>query len=135
MDASPLVVLYPEKLTYGWTSFRGAGQEAFRKFHNLINSRNDFIHANVTRSMKTPVVKYDDMIFVVPAVNLRNGIALNSISYLGVGEVKNIKVAVDDILAQVLATMNPRHRREFGSVMYEDFINVDYEDGVPVIVG
>jgi hypothetical protein len=26
MDASPLVVLYPEKLTYGWTSFRGAGQ-------------------------------------------------------------------------------------------------------------
>ena len=26
MAASPLVVLYPEKLTYGWTSFRGAGQ-------------------------------------------------------------------------------------------------------------
>jgi hypothetical protein len=27
MDASPLVVLYPEKLTYGWTGFRGAGHE------------------------------------------------------------------------------------------------------------
>jgi hypothetical protein len=24
--ASPLVVLYPEKLTFGWTIFRGAGQ-------------------------------------------------------------------------------------------------------------
>jgi hypothetical protein len=29
MGASPLVVLYPEKLTYGWTSFRGAGQVDF----------------------------------------------------------------------------------------------------------
>src|SRR6266481_2194520 len=26
IGASPLVFLYPEKLTYGWTSFRGAGQ-------------------------------------------------------------------------------------------------------------
>jgi len=25
MNASPLVFLYPEKLTYDWTSFRGAG--------------------------------------------------------------------------------------------------------------
>jgi hypothetical protein len=26
--ASPLVVLYPEKLSFGWTKFRGAGQSA-----------------------------------------------------------------------------------------------------------
>jgi hypothetical protein len=27
-DASPLVVLYPEKLSFGWTKFRGAGQDS-----------------------------------------------------------------------------------------------------------
>src|SRR6266436_4563984 len=31
MGASPLVVLYPEKLTYGWTSFRGAGQLGLKR--------------------------------------------------------------------------------------------------------
>ncbi|MGB9405137.1 MAG: hypothetical protein WCA98_16490, partial [Candidatus Acidiferrales bacterium] len=29
-DPSPLAVLYPEKLSLGWTIFRGAGQQAYR---------------------------------------------------------------------------------------------------------
>ncbi|HEV2522784.1 MAG TPA: hypothetical protein VGT24_10430, partial [Candidatus Acidoferrales bacterium] len=33
MGASPLVVLYPEKLTFGWTSFRGAGQGGYTYYH------------------------------------------------------------------------------------------------------
>jgi hypothetical protein len=36
--------------------------QAFRNFHRLVNARNDFIHANVTRAMKTSVVNYDGII-------------------------------------------------------------------------
>ncbi|MFI5098262.1 MAG: hypothetical protein ACHQT6_09850, partial [Candidatus Acidiferrales bacterium] len=45
IGASPLVVLYPEKLTYGWTSFRGAGQDKLKYFFSLV-PREDLKAAN-----------------------------------------------------------------------------------------
>jgi hypothetical protein len=109
--------------------------EAFRNFNRLVNARNDFIHANVTTSMKTPVVSHDDMTFITSTENPENGIVPGLMSDLGIEDVQKIKAVVDDILAQTLASMKPRDRREFESVMHEEFINVEYEDGVPVIVG
>jgi hypothetical protein len=55
-------------------------------------------------------------------------------SDFGMEETKSIKGTVDAILSQVLTSMKPRYKKEFGSVVHEQFINVEYEDGVPVIV-
>jgi hypothetical protein len=109
--------------------------EAFRNFNRLVNARNDFIHANITRSMKTPVVSHDDITFVATTETPENGIVPGLMSDLGLEDLLKIKILVDDILAQILASMKPRDRRELESVMHKDFINVEYEDGVPVIVG
>src|SRR5713226_1090248 len=109
--------------------------EAFRNFHRLVNTRNDFVHANVTTSMKTPVVSLDDMTFIVTTDNSENGFVPGLTSDLGIEDLGNITAIVDEILAQALASMKPRDRREFGSVMHQDFINVEYQDGVPAIVG
>ena len=107
---------------------------AFRNFHRLVNARNDFIHANVTKSMRTAVVYHDDFTFLLSPDDARDGIVPNLINELGIEELQKIKAAVDDILSQVLANMKPRYRREFEEVMYEEYINIEYEDGIPVIV-
>jgi hypothetical protein len=109
--------------------------EAFRNFNRLVNARNDFIHANVTTSMKTPVISHDDMTFIASTEIPENNIVPSLMSDLAVEDVQKIKAAVDDILAQILSSMKPRDRRDFESVMHLEFINVEYQDGVPVIVG
>ncbi len=109
--------------------------EAFRNFNRLVNTRNDFIHANVTKSMKTPVVSYDDMTFVVSPEDLRDGILPGSMNDIGIEDVKKSKAIVDAIVALVFSNMKPRDRMQFESIMLEQFINVEYHDGVPVILG
>ena len=107
---------------------------AFRDFHRLVNARNDFIHANVTKAMKTAVVNYDGMTFLVSPKRDGDTIVPDSMSDFGIEEMKSVKASVDGILSQVLTSMRPRCKKEFGSVVHEEFINVEYEDGVPVIV-
>lgn len=109
--------------------------EAFRNFNRLVNTRNDFIHANVTKSMKIPVVSYDEMSFIVNPENLRDGILPGLMNDIGIEDVKNIKAIVDAIVALVFSNMKPRDQMQFESVMFEQFINVEYHDGVPVILG
>jgi uncharacterized protein (UPF0216 family) len=108
---------------------------AFRNFHRLVNARNDFIHANLAPSMKTPVVSLDDLTFLASPDDQDGGILSGLVGDLQSKDVQEIKDAVDEILAQALATMKPRDRKQFESVMHEEFINVHYEDGVPVILG
>jgi hypothetical protein len=108
--------------------------EAFRNFNRLVNTRNDFIHANVTKSMKTPVVSYDDMTFVMSPEDLRDNTIPSLMGDIEIEDAKKIKAIVDAIVAQVLSNMKPRDRKEFESVMFEQSINVEYHDGVPVIL-
>src|SRR5882762_10206896 len=61
--------------------------EAFRNFHRLVNARNDFVHANVTTGMKTPIVSLDDMTFIISTENPQNGIIPGLTSDLGMEDV------------------------------------------------
>lgn len=108
--------------------------DAFQRFQRLVNARNNFIHANITKSMKQPVIDYDDMIFVLDAETSADGVVPGIVSNLGVDEIKNIRLTIDGIVNVILANMQPRYRREFRSVIREEVIEVEYEDGVPVIV-
>ena len=108
---------------------------AFKNFHTLANLRNDFIHANLTKSMRTPVVRYEGAMYLIRAsINTSDGSIPASLSSFGIEDLTRVKSAVDDIAAQLLASMKPRFRREFGAVMNDDHINVVYEDGIPIIV-
>ena len=108
--------------------------DAFRKFQRLVNARSDLIHANVTKSMRQPVVEYDDITFVLDAEDSADGVISTTLSDIGVDEVKSVNMTIDDIVNQILANMEPRYRAEFRSVIHEDVFEVAYEDGIPVIV-
>ena len=106
---------------------------AIKAFGRIVNTRNDLIHANLTKGMKTPVVVHDRCTFYLPIEQPRQPFAVNSISDLGIDELKAIKTVIDELIAYLVASMNPRDRKVFGSVMHDEFIHVEYVDGVPVI--
>lgn len=99
--------------------------DLFRKFQKWITVRNNFIHANITKDLKQPVVKYDDLIFILDTQGW-SGPSLE--------DVKDLKQTVDALVSQILSNMQPRYRKEFGLVVHHELISVEYEDGMPVIV-
>ena len=103
--------------------------DAFRNFLRVVAKRNDFIHANITKSMKTSVINYEETEFYVPADGSEVRMSTRDID-----DVKDMTRTIDEIIEQVLAAMAPRYRREFRSVMSDEFIYVEYENEVPVIV-
>ena len=62
-----------------------------------------------------------------------NPYAVSSISDLGIEELKANKTVIDNLIAYLHSSMNPRDRTGFGSVMRDEYIHVQYVDGVPVI--
>ncbi|HUJ30071.1 MAG TPA: hypothetical protein VLY23_02240 [Candidatus Acidoferrum sp.] len=109
--------------------------QAFQNFQRLVNRRNDFIHANLTKSMKSPIVRHDKITFVASPEDSGASPIPGSMTELGIEEVEAITIVVDDLVEQILETMSPRHRKVFRSVMYEDFICIEYDEGVPIILG
>lgn len=107
--------------------------DAIRNFNLLVAARNDFIHANVTKSMKKPIIYHENLTFLLPVEKSQNPNVPGSISHLGISELRRIRAVVDDLVKYLIASMNPRDRKVFGSVLRDDFINVKYEDGIPVI--
>jgi hypothetical protein len=97
-----------------------------RKFQKWIIVRNNLIHANITRDLRQPVVKYDDMIFIL---DTQGESAPRSLE-----DVKDLNQTVDALVSQILSNMQPRYRKEFGSVVHCELISVEYEDGMAVIV-
>ncbi|WPD23447.1 MAG: hypothetical protein SD837_02540 [Candidatus Electrothrix scaldis] len=106
--------------------------EAFRKFHSLANLRNDFIHANLTKSMRTQVVEHERAIYL----NYTDSKDLLSVSLsnYGIEQIKEVQSIIDGIVAQVVGAMKPRFRKEFSEILHEPHIEVEFEDGIPVIV-
>ncbi len=106
--------------------------DAFKNFHTLANARNNFIHANLTKAMRTPLVVHEGASYLIRHAKI-NGKLPNSFRDVGIEEIRKVRDSISDIVDQVLAHMKPRYRREFSSVMHDGHIRIEYEDGVPVI--
>lgn len=103
--------------------------EAFKRFHTLVNLRNDFVHANVTQPMMSAVLHEDGKQFIVGSKATTSiGVSV-SFSDLEAQDVEVAKEIVDDLVQLVLRAMSPRFRREFESVMKEEHIAVEIGDG------
>ena len=106
--------------------------DEFKKFHSLANLRNDFIHANLTKSMRTQVVEHEGSIYLNYA-NFKDILSVPFSSY-GLEQIEEVKCIVDGMVAQIVGAMTPRFRKEFGEVLREPHIEVVFEDGIPILV-
>lgn len=108
--------------------------EEFKKFHSIINLRNDFIHANFTKSMRSPIVVEDGYTFFNPLVDTNNQGLPRNFSELEVEHIEIVKMILDDMVKKLLQHMKPRFRKEFTLAMENEYIEVEYEEGMMLIV-
>jgi hypothetical protein len=109
--------------------------DAFRNFLRLVDARNNFVHANVTKFMKTAVVSYDGDTFLLRSDGGQNkSLVPSSITNIGIEEIESMKIAIDAILDQIINSMKPKHRRQFKNVMFNESINVEYVNGAIKLV-
>lgn len=108
--------------------------DPFKQYHSLINLRNDFIHANLTKPMMSSVIYEDDVKFVVGSESTTAIGVPNNFSELGSDHVEKVKEITQNLIDYVIKEMKPKYRREFKSVMEEEYIEVEYEEDQLYIV-
>ena len=108
--------------------------EVFRRFHSIVNLRNDFIHANFTKPMKRAIIKEDGYTFVVEQSSRdKNGLP-KSIDALTEEDLELIKDNINQMIDLLAEGMKPRFRREFRRILEEDYIQVVIEAGELIVV-
>ncbi|MBD2532080.1 hypothetical protein H6G97_21830 [Nostoc flagelliforme FACHB-838] len=109
--------------------------EEFKNFHSIINLRNDFIHANLTKAMKTPVIFEDGCMFIL-SVSMRDKLGLpKNISELRIQDLLIVEQSIDNMINILIKAMKPRYKKEFKSVMEINFIHIEKEDGELIVIG
>ncbi len=108
--------------------------DVFKRFHSIVNLRNDFIHANFTKPMKRSIVIEDDHTFIVEQNNRdKNGLP-KSIDALTEEDLELIKETINQMIDLLAEGMKPRFRREFRKILEEDYIQVIIEEGEMIVV-
>jgi hypothetical protein len=110
------------------------GSEVFKRFHSIVNLRNDFIHANFTKPMKRSIVVEDGYTFILEQ-NYRdkNGLP-KSIDVLTEEDLQIIKENINHMIDLLAEGMKPRFRREFRKILAEDYVQVIIEDDELIVV-
>ena len=107
--------------------------DVFRRFHSIVNLRNDFIHANFTQPMKRPIVTEDGHMFIVEQSDRDQSGLPKSIDALNAADVATIKQSIDQMTETLLEGMKPRFRREFRRILYQENIQITVEDGEIIV--
>jgi hypothetical protein len=107
--------------------------EEFKRFHSIINLRNDFIHTNLTKPMKRPIIVEDNITFIIEHESRdKNGLP-KSIDVLTGEDLEFIKENLDQMIDSLIESMKPRFRREFRNILEDDYIQIFIEDGEIIV--
>ncbi len=97
------------------TSFEKS--EEFARFQSLVNLRNDFLHANLVKTMKHALHEEDGLVFDVSEeyeVLNKYGVAIDP-AKLKVEQLQFVHKTIEDMVNHVLAAMKPLYRLEANS--------------------
>ena len=100
----------------------------FKKYLHLVNLRNNYIHANLIKSLERYIVEEDNHTFIIK--NEENLDIPSNINELELKHVELAKKYIDDIVELVFESMETKTRREFKSIIFEREIEVEDEDGI-----
>lgn len=108
--------------------------DEFSRFQQVVNLRNNFIHANLTSPMKVPYVQYDDFLFAVPPEKEgKYGLPL-TITQLSLSHVQFIRDTIKDVVDAVVSSMSPRYKREMKAILMEQEVSVDVVEGEYIVI-
>ncbi|MFA0718307.1 hypothetical protein AB4622_20120 [Vibrio splendidus] len=111
-----------------------ADNEVFKKYHSLVNLRNDFVHANVTKPMMTPIIQEDGFEFLINSDSTTSIGIPSSFNDFDIGHIELVKDITQNLVDYVIQTMTPRYRREIVQVLEHSHIQVEYENGQMYVI-
>ena len=104
--------------------------DRFKRYLKLVNLRNDFVHANLNKSLEQYVITEDNHTFIIE--NEDNSEIPSNINKLQHEHIELTKEIIDDVIDLVFESMETKTRREFQRLIYDNEIEVEDEDGVLV---
>jgi hypothetical protein len=111
-----------------------AKTEKFQRFQFVVELRNDFIHANITRPMRSSMVEKDGFVFRVDQEQIgKYGLPRNPAA-LDKSHLEFVRETIQNMVRIILEAMTPRYRREFSLVIEDEIIGVDIVEDEFVIV-
>jgi len=111
-----------------------ASTEEFHRFQYIVDLRNDFIHANITKPMKSSIVQEDDFVFWIDSEQSSKYGLPRDATELDQHHLKFVRRAILDMVKIILDAMKPRYKREFSQVIYDEAINVGIDDEEFIVI-
>jgi len=102
--------------------------DRFKNYLRLVNLRNDYVHANLIKSLERYIIEEDNHTFILE--NEDTSDIPSNINELELKHVELAKKYIDDIVELVFESMETKTKREFKSIIFESEIEVEDEDGV-----
>lgn len=100
--------------------------DVFRRFHSLVNLRNNFVHANFTKPMMTPLIHEDGIDFVLPS---DSETLIGIPNHFGSLESNDVEIACNitqELIDYMVGEMRPRYKKEILYFMELEHIEVTY---------
>ena len=103
--------------------------DEFTRYMQIVNLRNNFIHANMSASMKTPIIQEDDYIFFVEPASPPAQSIPKSLAALDVEHLQLVKQTITDMANAVINSMNHKFKRDFSTAMEQEQIIIEQITG------
>jgi len=101
--------------------------ERFKNYLRLISLRNNYVHANLIKSLERYVIEEDGFLFIIE--NEETSEIPANINKLEIKHIALVKGIIDEVIELVFESMEPKTRREFKKLIYQQEIEMIVDDG------
>ncbi len=99
------------------------------RYMPIVDLRNDFIHANMSSTMKMPIIQEDGYIFFVEHTATTSHNIPKSLAALDVEHLSFVKQTITDMANAVINSMNHKFKHDFSTAMEREQIIIEQING------
>ena len=103
--------------------------DELERYMSIVNLRNDFIHANMSSTMKTPIIEADGYIFFVNQMAHTSHNIPKNLAALDVEHIQFVKQTITDMANAVMNSMNHKFKHDFSAAMQREQIIIEQING------
>jgi hypothetical protein len=105
-----------------------AGDE-LKRYYAIVELRNDFIHANLSPTMKTPIIQDDGFVFYAEQRATNNFNIPKNLAYIDMEHLLFVKQTIGDMTDAVINAMSHRYKHDFSDAIMREQIIIEQIDG------